>query len=171
MTYAKAILLIWLLGAYLGYCGPVQAQSQQSEPTWTLVDDQTHPKGQLQFQSLVFPCDGVSQPIPAFMLPYPVIITLSTSWIGTDAAPPGSPYPQADAFLVLYVSRPHGYRLITLGQDRYAAPNNHKPYVRSHDWRMDAGEMVGGGFACTAMWGMTSHIQITVELEFTKVQP
>lgn len=136
--------------------------------TWIVADDGQHANGQMLLSSARVACDGTLWALPTYVVPASITIENVFIWIGTDAAPPGQPYPQVDALAAVYTSRPAGYRLAYLGLDRYAAPSgpHAKDTPRKH--RLFTGDQIGGNFSCTALFGATSHAQVSIGVEYVK---
>lgn len=164
----RSALVCVLLFAGLVLAWPAHAQ----EATWIVADDATHERGQIQYASPVYDCEpAVTRTLPTWRVPVDLVIEHVMVWMGTDAAAPGQPYPAVDAYLSVYASRPRGFLLAFLGLDRYAAPNapHAKDAPRTH--RLLAGDHIGGGFNCAALFGAVSHVQVLVVVDYVKTTP
>ena len=135
---------------------------------WILADDASHRVGQLQLDAGRHDCDGAVQEIPAYRFLVAVTITEVCLWQGSDAAPPGEPFPAVDLFAVLYASRPYRFKLIEAPEDRYAAPNTNGKRCRTLEHELQAGDTIGGGFFCSALFGRTSHTHVGVSVDYVK---
>lgn len=150
---------VWM---FVLMASPVAAQS------WIVADEPGESVGQIHFDSGVRDCDGRVVEVPAYRFPVGVTITDVWLWQGSDAPLPGQAFVAVDLFAVLYASRPHGYKLLQAMEDRYAPPNSQEMHHRSLSRVLAAGDTVGGGFFCNALFGKVSHTHVGITVEYVK---
>ena len=100
----------------------------------------------------------------------PITVRRLETWLGSDGAAPGRPFPAVDMHTAVYMTG--GVLLDFYALDHYA------PFTGDHTkvtvWpanaapRVEAGEQIHVGHGCWAQFGAVSHSQVWMRMEYTE---